>query len=120
MRDSESTRLSIIDFQDGNVVIADQTTGSRTYTTRYDISLSQARPVGLNDWKAGSERSKQAEATVAAAQQNLIVRVSKPTSASWEHKTICAQRAKASACPPARANSPVLTWVSLPLQRLRS
>ena len=78
MRDSESTRLSIIDFQDGNVVIADQTTGSRTYTTRYDISLSQTL-FDLSawfDWKAGSERSKQAEATVAAAQQNLIVRVS--------------------------------------------
>ena len=78
MRDSENTRLSIIDFQDGNVVIADQTTGSRTYTTRYDISLSQTL-FDLSawfDWKAGSERSKQAEATVAAAQQNLIVRVS--------------------------------------------
>jgi len=78
MRDSENTRLSIIDFQDGNVVIADQTTGSRTYTTRYDISLSQTL-FDLSawfDWKAGSERSKQAEATLAAAQQNLIVRVS--------------------------------------------
>ena len=78
MRDSENTRLSIIDFDNGNVVIADQTTGSRTYTTRYDISLSQTL-FDLSawfDWKAGSERSKQAEATVAAAQQNLIVRVS--------------------------------------------
>ena len=78
MRDSENTRLSIIDFQDGNVLIADQTTGSRTYTTRYEISLSQTL-FDLSawfDWKAGSERSKQAEATVAAAQQNLIVRVS--------------------------------------------
>ena len=78
MRDSENTRLSIIDFQDGNVVIADQTTGSRTYTTRYEISLSQTL-FDLSawfDWKAGSERSKQAEATLAAAQQNLIVRVS--------------------------------------------
>ena len=78
MRDSENTRLSIIDFQDGNVVIADQTTGSRTYTTRYDISLSQTL-FDLSawfDWKAGSERSKQAEATLADAQQNLIVRVS--------------------------------------------
>ena len=78
MRDSENTRLSIIDFQDGNVVIADQTTGSRTFTTRYDISLSQTL-FDLSawfDWKAGSERSKQAEATLAAAQQNLIVRVS--------------------------------------------
>ena len=59
-------------------MIADQTTGSRTYTTRYDISLSQTL-FDLSawfDWKAGSERSKQAEATVAAAQQNLIVRVS--------------------------------------------
>ncbi len=78
MRDSENTRLSIIDFQDGNVLIADQTTGSRTYTTRYEISLSQTL-FDLSawfDWKAGSERSKQAEATLAAAQQNLIVRVS--------------------------------------------
>ncbi|EHQ58577.1 type I secretion outer membrane protein, TolC family [gamma proteobacterium HIMB55] len=78
MRDSENTRLSIVDFDNGNVVIADQTTGSRTYTTRYDISLSQTL-FDLSawfDWKAGSERSKQAEATVAAAQQNLIVRVS--------------------------------------------
>jgi len=78
MRDSENTRLSIVDFDNGNVVIADQTTGSRTYTTRYDISLSQTL-FDLSawfDWKAGSERSKQAEATLAAAQQNLIVRVS--------------------------------------------
>lgn len=78
MRDSENTRLSIVDFDNGNVVIADQTTGSRTYTTRYDISLSQTL-FDLSawfDWKAGSERSKQADATVAAAQQNLIVRVS--------------------------------------------
>ena len=78
MRDSENTRLSIVDFDNGNVVIADQTTGSRTYTTRYDISLSQTL-FDLSawfDWKAGSERNKQAEATVAAAQQNLIVRVS--------------------------------------------
>ena len=78
MRNSENTRLSIVDFDNGNVVIADQTTGSRTYTTRYDISLSQTL-FDLSawfDWKAGSERSKQAEATVAAAQQNLIVRVS--------------------------------------------
>ena len=78
MRDSESTRLSIVDFDNGNVVIQNQTTGSRTYTTRYDISLSQTL-FDLSawfDWKAGSERSKQAEATVAAAQQNLIVRVS--------------------------------------------
>ena len=78
MRDSENTRLSIVDFDNGNVVIQNQTTGSRTYTTRYDISLSQTL-FDLSawfDWKAGSERSKQAEATVAAAQQNLIVRVS--------------------------------------------
>jgi outer membrane protein len=78
MRDSESTRLSIVDFDNGNVVIQNQTTGSRTYTTRYDISLSQTL-FDLSawfDWKAGSERSKQAEATVAASQQNLIVRVS--------------------------------------------
>ena len=77
MRDSESTRLSIVDFDNGNVVIQNQTTGSRTYTTRYDISLSQTL-FDLSawfDWKAGSERSKQAEAIVAAAQQNLIVRV---------------------------------------------
>lgn len=78
MRDSENTRLSIVDFNGGNVVIADQTTGSRTYTTSYDISLSQTL-FDLSawfDWKAGSERNKQVEATVAAAQQNLIVRVS--------------------------------------------
>ena len=78
MRDSENTRLSIVDFDNGNVVIQNQTTGSRTYTTRYDISLSQTL-FDLSawfDWKAGSERSKQAEAIVAAAQQNLIVRVS--------------------------------------------
>jgi outer membrane protein len=78
MRDSENTRLSIVDFNNGNVVIQNQTTGSRTYTTRYDISLSQTL-FDLSawfDWKAGSERNKQAEATVAAAQQNLIVRVS--------------------------------------------
>jgi outer membrane protein len=78
MRDSESTRLSIVDFDNGNVVVQNQTTGSRTYTTRYDISLSQTL-FDLSawfDWKAGSERSKQAEAIVAAAQQNLIVRVS--------------------------------------------
>lgn len=78
MRDSESTRLSIVDFDNGNVVVQNQTTGSRTYTTRYDVSLSQTL-FDLSawfDWKAGSERSKQAEATVAAAQQNLIVRVS--------------------------------------------
>ena len=41
MRDSESTRLSIVDFDNGNVVVQNQTTGSRTYTTRYDVSLSQ-------------------------------------------------------------------------------
>ena len=56
MRDSESTRLSIVDFDNGNVVIQNQTTGSRTYTTRYDISLSQTL-FDLSawfDWKAGS------------------------------------------------------------------
>ena len=78
IRDSENTRLSITDFQNGEVVIQDQTSGSKTETTSYDISLSQTL-FDLSawfDWKAGSERSKQAEATLAAAQQNLILRVS--------------------------------------------
>ena len=78
IRDSESTRLSITDFENGQVVIQDLTSGSRTETTSYDINLSQTL-FDLSvwfDWKAGSERSKQAEATLAAAQQNLIVRVS--------------------------------------------
>ncbi len=78
IRDSENARLSITDFENGQVVIKDQTSGSRTETTSYDINLSQT----LFDlsawfsWRAGNERSKQAEATLAAAQQNLIVRVS--------------------------------------------
>ena len=78
IRDSENTRLSITDFENGQVVIQNQTSGSRTETTSYDINLSQTL-FDLSawfDWKAGSERSKQAEATLAAAQQNLIVRVS--------------------------------------------
>ena len=78
IRDSENTRLSITDFENGQVVIQDQTSGSRTETTSYDINLSQ-KLFDLSawfDWKAGNERSKQAEATLAAAQQNLIVRVS--------------------------------------------
>ncbi len=78
IRDSESSRLSITDFDNGQVVIQDLTSGSRTETTSYDINLSQTL-FDLSasfDWKAGSERSKQAEATLAAAQQNLIVRVS--------------------------------------------
>ena len=78
IRDSESTRLSITDFENGQIIIQDQTSGSRTETTSYDINLSQTL-FDLSawfDWKAGNERSKQAEATLAAAQQNLIVRVS--------------------------------------------
>ena len=78
LRDSESTRLTITEFQNGQVVIDDVTNGSRTFTTTYDINLNQTL-FDLSawfDWKAGNERSKQAEATLAAAQQNLIVRVS--------------------------------------------
>jgi len=78
IRDSENTRLSITDFQNGQPIIENLTSGSRTETTSYDINLSQTL-FDLSawfDWKAGSERSKQAEATLAAAQQNLIVRVS--------------------------------------------
>ena len=41
IRDSENTRLSITDFENGQVVIQDQTSGSRTETTSYDINLSQ-------------------------------------------------------------------------------
>ena len=120
MRDSESTRLSIIDFQNGNVVIADQTTGSRTYTTRYDISLSQTL-FDLSawfDWKAGSERSKQAEATVAAAQQNLIVRVSEAYFGVLKHKIICAQRRHRSerSLDSSSKLASGLTWASLLLQ----
>ena len=78
IRDSENTRLSITDFQNGPPTIENLTSGSRTETTSHDINLSQTL-FDLSawfDWKAGSERSKQAEATLAAAQQNLIVRVS--------------------------------------------
>ena len=78
LRDSESTRLTITEFQNGQVVIDDVTNGSRTFTNSYDINLNQTL-FDLSawfDWKAGNERSKQAEATLAAAQQNLIVRVS--------------------------------------------
>ena len=78
LRDSESTRLTITEFQNGQVVIDDVTNGSRTFTTTYDINLNQTL-FDLSawfDWKAGNERSKQTEATLAAAQQNLIVRVS--------------------------------------------
>ena len=61
MRDSESTRLSIVDFDNGNVVVQNQTTGSRTYTTRYDISLSQTlliSPRGLIGRQVASEVSR--------------------------------------------------------------
>ena len=77
LRDSESTRLTITEFQNGQVAIEDVTNGSRTFTTSYDINLSQTL-FDLSawfDWKAGKNRSEQAEATLAAAQQNLIVRV---------------------------------------------
>ena len=78
LRDSENTRLTITEFQNGQVVIDDVTNGSRTFTNNYDVSLSQTL-FDLSawfDWKSGKERNKQAEATLAAAQQNLIVRVS--------------------------------------------
>ncbi|MEC8634051.1 MAG: TolC family outer membrane protein [Pseudomonadota bacterium] len=78
LRDSENTRLTITEFQNGQVVIDEVTNGSRTFTTSYDINLNQTL-FDLSawfDWKSGRERSKQAEATMAAAQQNLIVRVS--------------------------------------------
>jgi len=78
LNDSESTRLTITQFEDGQVQIDDVTNGSKTETNSYDISLSQTL-FDLSawfDWKAGSDRTKQAEATLAAAQQNLIVRVS--------------------------------------------
>ena len=38
IRDSENTRLSITDFENGQVVIQNQTSGSRTETTSYDIN----------------------------------------------------------------------------------
>ena len=41
LRDSESTRLTITEFQNGQVVIDDVTNGSRTFTTTYDINLNQ-------------------------------------------------------------------------------
>ena len=78
LRDSQNTRLTITEFQGGQVVIDDVTNGSRTFTNNYDISLSQTL-FDLSawfDWKAGSNRSDQAASTLAAAQQNLIVRVS--------------------------------------------
>ena len=78
LRDSQNTRLTITEFQGGQVVIDDVTNGSRTFTNNYDISLSQTL-FDLSawfDWKAGSNRSNQAASTLAAAQQNLIVRVS--------------------------------------------
>ncbi len=78
LRDSENTRLTITEFQNGQVVIDEVTNGSRTFTTSYDINLNQTL-FDLSawfDWKSGRERSMQAEATLAAAQQNLIVRVS--------------------------------------------
>jgi len=78
LRDSENTRLTITEFQNGQVVIDDVTNGSRTFTNNYDVNLSQTL-FDLSawfDWKSGQQRSKQAEATLAAAQQNLIVRVS--------------------------------------------
>jgi len=41
LRDSQNTRLTITEFQGGQVVIDDVTNGSRTFTNNYDISLSQ-------------------------------------------------------------------------------
>ena len=77
LRDSESTRLTITEFQNGQVAIEDVTNGSRTFTTSYDINLSQTL-FDLSawfDWKAGKNRSRHAEATLPAAEQKLIVRV---------------------------------------------
>ena len=81
MRDSESTRLSIIDFQDGNVVIADQTTGSRTYTTLVSLKhFSTYRP-GLIGRQVASAASRQKRPSPPLNKISLSVS-QKPTSAS--------------------------------------
>lgn len=69
--DSESFR-----FEDG-ISTVDTTTTNDTITEGFQISLNQAL-FDLPAWfsfKAGKERTKEAEATFAGNQQNLIVRV---------------------------------------------
>ena len=81
--DSENDRISpnvVIIEQEGRPPIFDTidvTSVTETETDGYDVSLSQT----LFDlsawfgWRAGKEQTQQAEAILAAAQQDLIVRV---------------------------------------------
>lgn len=76
-RDTENVSPTIIPGADGGFTIIDGTTIRKTDTDGWDVSLSQ--PLfdlsAWYNWKAGEETAKQAEATFAAATQNLIVRV---------------------------------------------
>lgn len=75
-RDVDNVRPTIIPSADGFAII-DGTTLQRTDTDSWDVSLSQPlfNLSAWYNWEAGKETAKQAEATFAAATQNLIVRV---------------------------------------------
>lgn len=75
-RDVENISPTIIPSADGFTII-DGTTIRKTDTDGWDVSLSQPlfNLSAWYNWKAGEETAKQAEATFAAATQNLIVRV---------------------------------------------
>jgi outer membrane protein len=75
--DVDTTRNQVFPAADGGFIIGDGRILSNTRDEGYDVSLSQPL-FNLSAWfnyKAGSELSRQAEATLAANQQNLIVRV---------------------------------------------
>jgi outer membrane protein len=74
--ETDTTSPTIIQ-SGGQLVVIDGSTNRNIDTEGYDVSLSQT----LFDlsawfgWKAGKENTRQAEANLAAAQQDLIVRV---------------------------------------------
>ena len=76
--DVETTSPGIIGFDNGGVpIIGDTFDNTKTDVDTYQVSLSQAI-FDLPAWfsfQSGKELTKQAEATFAANQQNLIVRV---------------------------------------------
>ena len=75
--ENDSTRPNVRVTPEGTLDQIDVTSETNTETDGYDVSLSQT----LFDlsawfgWKAGKETSRQAEANLSAAQQDLIVRV---------------------------------------------
>lgn len=75
--DGDTDAQSIITRNNGDLFVGDASTNSNTDTDGYSVSLNQSL-FDLSAWfsfQSGKEVTKEAEATFAANQQNLIVRV---------------------------------------------